>query len=182
MKRIVFCLFVCVCIGVLAAGCTAPPVTQPVSTPIPPTTVVSTPVPTTAPVTDAALVGTWYLKAMTGPGGANPVQTMNVQITAVFTAQGAVGGSGGCNNYNGDYTLTGQVTPNGNGITIGPLITTLMYCADKSNTEQTYLQILQNAVAYTVNTNNQLTITSSAGNLLVYEKAPYGPTSVPIGV
>jgi putative lipoprotein len=119
---------------------------------------------------------------MTGPGGANPVQTMNVQITAVFSAQGAVGGSGGCNNYNGGYTLTGQVLPGGNGITIGPLITTLMYCADKSDTEQTYLRILQSAVSYTVNTNQQLTITGSAGNLLVYEKAPYGPTSVPVGV
>jgi heat shock protein HslJ len=170
-----------VCIGVLVAGCTTPPVTQPVTT-VPTTTVVSTPVPTTAPITDAALVGTWYLKAMTGPGGSNPVQTMNVQITAVFSGQGAIGGSGGCNSYNGPYTLTGQVQPNGNGITIGPLITTLMYCADSSNTEQTYLQILQSAVAYTVNTNNQLTITSSAGNLLVFEKTPYGPTSVPIGV
>jgi heat shock protein HslJ len=180
MKTVVFCLFVCVCIGVLAAGCTTAPVTQPV-TAVPPATIVSTPVPTTS-ITDPALVGTWYLKAMTGPGGANPVQTMNVQITATFTAQGAVGGSGGCNNYNGGYTLTGQVLPNGKGITIGPVVSTMMYCADKSNTEQTYLQILQGAVAYTVNTNGQLTITSNAGSLLVYEKAPYGPTSVPIGV
>lgn len=181
MNRVILCLLVCLCIGVLAAGCTTAPVTQPVTT-VPPTTVVSTPVPTTTPVSDPALVGTWYLKAMTGPGGANPVQTMNVQITAVFSAQGAVGGSGGCNNYNGGYTLTGQVLPGGNGITIGPLITTLMYCADKSDTEQTYLRILQSAVSYTVNTNQQLTITGSAGNLLVYGKAPYGPTSVPLGI
>jgi heat shock protein HslJ len=180
MKIVVFCLFVCVCTGLLAAGCTAPPATQPVTTG-PPVTVMTTPVPTTAPITDPALVGTWYLKAMTGPGGSNPIQTMNVQINAVFTAEGAVGGSGGCNNYNGGYTLTGQVLPSGKGITIGPLITTLMFCADTSDTEQTYLRILQSAVSYTVNTNGQLTITSNAGNLLVYEKTPYGPTSVPIG-
>lgn len=180
MKLLAIVLFTGILAGVLVAGCTAP-ATPPATTP--PTTIPPTTVPTTAaPLVDPALVGTWYLKAATGPGGANPFQTMNVQVTAVFTAQGAVGGNGGCNSYSGPYTLTGQTTSNGKGITIGPLVTTLMYCAATSGNEATYLQILQNAVAYTVNTNQQLTITTKDGNLLVFSPAPYGPTAVPIGL
>lgn len=179
MKVLIIVLFICVFVGVLGAGCTAP-VTQPATTV--PTTIPATPVPTTAPITDPALVGTWYLKGITQAGGANPMQTMNVQITAVFTADGLVGGSGNCNTYSGPYTLTGQMTQNGKGITIGPLTISPTVCvgADKT-TQQSYLTILENAASYTINTNQQLTITGNDGSLLVLSPTPYGATSVPIG-
>lgn len=180
MKRIVIGLFICAFLAILLAGCTTTPVTPPVTT-TPPTTPVSTPVPTTSPITDPALVGTWYLLAWAGPGGANPVQTIGMQITAIFTSDGGLSGFGGCNNYNGQYTLTGQVLPDGKGITIGPIITTLMFCADSSTTEGTYLSILQNVTSYAVTTNQQLTLTDRDGSTLVFGPAPYGTTAVPIG-
>lgn len=181
MKRIAIGLFICAFLAILVAGCTTTPVTPPVMT-APPTTPVSTPVPTTSPITDPALVGTWYLKAATGPGGSSPFQTMGVQITAIFTDQGGLSGFGGCNDYSAQYILTGQVLPNGKGITIGPIISTQKYCVDLSNKEASYLQILQNATSYTVNTNQQLSITDNSGSILLYTPTPYGPTAVPVGL
>jgi heat shock protein HslJ len=179
MKLFVLCLFVCASIAVLIAGCTTLPPTTPGTT-VPTTMPVFTSV-STSPVTDPALAGTWYLNAMTGPGGSNPIQTIGVQINAIFTSQGSLSGYGGCNDYSTQYTLTGEDLPNGKGIAIGPIITTLKYCEGSSNTEGTYLQILQNATSYSASA-NQLSITSRTGSILLFEKTAYGPTAVPIGV
>jgi heat shock protein HslJ len=181
MRSLTICLFSCAVLAVIAAGCLSQPTTPPVTTQPPATTLpVVTPSPT-ASLQDPALYGVWYLKEMTGAGGANPVQTMNVPINLIFTDQN-LSGFGGCNDYSGSYTLTGQVLPDGKGIDIGPLITTLKYCADTSQTETSYLQVLSDATSYTVNVNQQLSITDSAGSILVYERTPYGPLSVPRGV
>jgi heat shock protein HslJ len=181
MRSIALIMVTCVFLTALLAGCTNQPVSQPVTTPPPGTTlpVVSPPV-TAAPLEDPALLGVWYLKAMTGPGGSTPVETMNVQINIIIHYQD-LSGFGGCNDYSAPYTLTGQVLPDGNGITVGPITTTLKYCTDISATEATYLQTLQDATSYTINVNQQLSITDNAGSVLVYEKIPYGPLSVPPG-
>ena len=165
------------------AGCTSQPAPAQVVTPVP--TVVSTtlnPTPVPVPIADPTLIGTWYLKMIGEQGGTAPVQIMNPQITAVFTNQSGIYGFSGCNNYNGQYTLTGQVLPNGKGITISPMVSTLMYCADTANTETTYLQILQAAKSYTVNVNQELTITDNLGSVLVYQRTPYSSASVPQGI
>jgi heat shock protein HslJ len=181
MRSLNICLFTCAILAVLAAGCLNQPASPPVTTPPATTLPVVTPPPTTASLQDPALYGVWYLKEMTGAGGSNPVQTMNVPINLIFTDQN-LSGFGGCNDYSGSYTLTGQVLPDGKGIDIGPLITTLKYCADTSQTETSYLQVLSDATSYAVNVNQQLSITDSAGSILVYERTPYGPLSVPRGV
>ena len=141
---------------------------------------VFTPLPTTAPSADPALTGTWYFKAMTGPGGTNPRQTIGSQISAIFNSQGGLSGFGGCNNYNAQYTLTGAVRPDGMGISISPITATKKFCQGASDTEGTYLEILQNAASYSVNP-NQLTITSGLGSMIIFEKTAYGVTAVPIG-
>jgi heat shock protein HslJ len=179
MKRMAISLFICAFIAILVAGCTAPTVAPPATT-APPTTP-ATPIPTTAPVTDPALAGRWYLKAVTGPGGSTPFQTIGVQITAIFTEQGDLSGFGGCNDYDAQYVLTGEVLPNGKGITIGPIVSTEKYCQDLSTTEASYLQILQNVTSYTVNTNQQLSLTDNSGRILLFSPTPYGVTAVPIG-
>lgn len=182
MGSLSICLFTCVILAILAAGCISQPTTPPVTTQPPATTlpVVTSP-PATASLQDPALYGVWYLKEMTGTGGSNPVQTMDVPINIIFTDQN-LSGFGGCNDYGGSYSLTGQVLPDGKGISVGPLITTLKYCADTSPTETSYLQILSDAKSYTVNVNQQLSVTDSVGSILVYERTPYGPLSVPRGV
>jgi heat shock protein HslJ len=182
MKLLTACMVTSTFLVILMAGCTSLP-TQGPGTPV--TTVAPatiTPTPTPAPLIDPSLTGTWYLKMMAEQGGTALVDTMSPQITAVFTDQSNILGFSGCNNYNARYTLTGQVLPNGKGITIGPLSSSTMYCATMTGTETTYLQILQAATTYTVNVNQELTIMDKSGNSLVYQRTPYSSTFVPKGI
>jgi heat shock protein HslJ len=96
------------------------------------------------------------------------IQTPTAEITLTVYADGTLVGYGGCNNYNAVYTLTGATLPKGNGIVIGPVTSTKMYCQATSNQETTYYQILGDSLAYIVNS-NQLTITAKNGNALLYE-------------
>jgi heat shock protein HslJ len=68
-------------------------------------------------------------------------------LTAEFGADGTVSGNSGCNTYNGTYTVTGRQ------ITIGPLVTTRMACADPAGVmeqESQYLAALQTAATYKI--------------------------------
>jgi heat shock protein HslJ len=95
-------------------------------------------------------------------------------ITLTFNADGTLTGYGGCNNYFGSYTLTGTTTKSGNGITVGPLASTKKSCEINGQQETTYLAILQDTMAYAVNS-NQLTLTDKSNNALVYEVPPAVP-------
>jgi len=169
MKLFILCVSTCVLLAMLMAGCTTttPPVT-PTATPTPTMTV--TPVPTTssAPIIDPALLGTWTLQQMYVQGSGAPITAFNVPITATFDNQGNVYGNGGCNDYNGGYTLNGETNEFGNDIQIGPLISTLMYCESTSSTESTYLQILNGATSYAVPNPQTLSIRDTFGSTLVY--------------
>ena len=57
----------------------------------------------------------------------------------------------------------------GMGMSIGPITSTKKFCEGASDTETTYLQILQNARTYTVN-GNGLTITNNLNSMLVYQR------------
>ncbi|MCX6691759.1 MAG: META domain-containing protein [Methanoregula sp.] len=95
-------------------------------------------------------------------------------ILLTFNPDGSLTGYGGCNNYFGSYTLTGTTTMFGNGITVGPLASTKKYCEIYGQQETTYLTILQDTKAYSVNI-NKLTLTDKSNNALVYEV----PSAVP---
>jgi heat shock protein HslJ len=168
MKILVVVLLICVAGGLLAAGCTAP-VAQP--TPVP--TTMATPLPTVtapAPVTDPELTGSWTLGEMGTQGGQGVITVFPAPITITFTNMGTVSGSGGCNNYNGGYTLTGASGPFGKQIRIGPLASTQMFCADTSNLETTYLQILQDASSYSIDNTTILSLRAPSGSTLVYQR------------
>ena len=151
MKILLLLICAVLSLSILAAGCTSP-------APVPTTTTVPTPVATTttpAPLTDPALIGTWNLKG--GIIGASTPVIPNVQVTLTFKNDGTLTGFSGCNNYNGGYVLSGQTTEFGKGISIGPLASTKMYCADAMNLETTYLTILQNTNSYSITNNSMLT-------------------------
>jgi len=178
---LVFALFVAGCTTnpgqpVQPTQTTPVPVTLPVTQlPVPATTVPTNQLPSSA----SPIAGTWYLQAILFQGATAPLDATG-QITATFDNQGHVSGYGGCNNYGGSYTITGQNLPSGKGISIGPLTYTQMYCTLASNTEQSYLTILGSAVSYTVFPNQQMSITDSLGNSLSFSRIPYSsPTSVP---
>jgi heat shock protein HslJ len=168
MKLLILCVSACVLLAMLMAGCTTttPPVT-PTATPTPTMTV---PPPTTsaAPIIDPALLGTWTLQQMYVQGSGAPITAFNVPITATFDDQGNVYGNGGCNDYNGGYTLSGATNEFGKEIQIGPLISTLMYCESTSSTESTYLGILNGATSYSVPNPQTLSIRDTFGSTLVY--------------
>ena len=85
-----------------------------------------------------------------------PVVPNNVQITLKFNNDGTLSGFSGCNNYNGGYKLTGNTTEFGKTITIGPLASTAMYCADTANLESSYLSILQQTKTYSITNDKML--------------------------
>jgi putative lipoprotein len=99
-----------------------------------------------------------------------PVIPNNVQITLKFNNDGTLSGFGGCNNYNGGYKLTGNTTEFGKTITIGPLATTAMYCADTADLESSYLSILQQTKTYSI-TNNKMLLRGAGLAELSYDKA-----------
>ena len=101
-----------------------------------------------------ALTGNWNFKGAT-VGGSMPV-IPNVQVTLMFMDDGTLMGFGGCNNYNGDYTLTGQTTEFGKTISIGPLASTKKFCADTADFESKYLASLEQTKTYSITNNKML--------------------------
>lgn len=83
-------------------------------------------------------------------------------VTLAF-ADGQVSGSSGCNSYGGSYKVDGEK------ITIRSLVSTLMACQDTGimEQEQTYMQYLQNAQIYQIDS-DQLQITTVDGKALVF--------------
>jgi heat shock protein HslJ len=103
-------------------------------------------------------------------GGTDITLAAGVVTTATFTKEGALSGSGGCNQYNGAYVLSGS-----SAIAVGPLATTKMFCPDPAGSQETsYLSILQKSVQWEVNpTSGKLTLREGGnnGNSLTYTKS-----------
>jgi heat shock protein HslJ len=110
----------------------------------------------------AGLVGTsWELTQING----SPVLP-NTTITLNFDAEGRVGGSAGCNNYGGDYSLA-----NG-GIQFGMLFSTMMACMEDGvmQQEQDYLALLESMTTY-VFSDATLTLTADDGRTLFFTRS-----------
>jgi heat shock protein HslJ len=172
MKSVAWIPVVLLILAAALAGCTS-------QAPAPAATTAATPVPVTPVETPAApalpdnLAGSWQVTTMAIQGG-TAILEPTAAITLTFNSDGTVTGNGGCNNYNGPFTLTGAVTEKGSGLSIGPLTSTKMYCQDTSSQEGTYLDLLGKAMAYDVDT-KQLTITDSDANVLIFQR----PSTIP---
>lgn len=164
-KSLVFLAFLVIA-AALIAGCTTPakPAPQPTLATQPPTVMVTT---VATPAVPAQLARNWVITSM-GIQDGSAVINPAAKITLTIATDGTLSGNGGCNNYNGPFTLSGTTTPKGQGISVGPLVSTKMYCTDYSSQETTYLNILQKAMAYNIN-GNQLSITASTGDVLIYQ-------------
>jgi putative lipoprotein len=174
MKSLLLLVCAVLFVGILAAGCSSPTPVPPPATTVP--TPLPTPVPTVAttapPVTDSALIGTWtYKGAMMATGsGQIPVIANTQSITLTFNNDGTLSGFSGCNNFNGGYTLSGKTTEFGKEITIGPLASTKMYCAETADFETSYLNNLQHTLTYSI-PNDTMMLRTSYGSQLSYNKA-----------
>lgn len=109
---------------------------------------------------------TWKLEMYRSSSGSNVPVIQTTNVTALFGAAGNISGSAGCNSYTGAYTTSGT-----NGIAVGPLATTRMFCGDAGvmDQETAYLTLLQTVVSYEVTEDGMLNLMNSTGTpVLVY--------------
>jgi heat shock protein HslJ len=109
---------------------------------------------------------TWNLDRYRQASGSEVPVIQDTEVTALFGPIGAVNGTAGCNSYNGVYTTSGS-----NGITIGPLTTTLMYCGEPGvmDQETAYLTLLRTVASYEVTGGGVLNLRDINGTaILVY--------------
>ena len=105
-----------------------------------------------ANVSNSSLVGDWaitgYLNAEAN--GFMSVLEGDAAPTASFAEDGTVSGNAGCNTYNGPWTQSDDRTD----ISVGPLATTRMACADQDANDQetSLLQALEASVSADVTT------------------------------
>jgi heat shock protein HslJ len=163
MKKLLLFILGIFMLMICFAGCTSQPATPP-ATPVP----VATQLPAvTQPIaTQSPLVGVWDLSSYNNGKGAIQTVITGSQTTADFRADWKLSGTGGCNQYNAEYTTTAS-----NGITITQPITTLMACAEPVMQQETqYLSLLPQATKYEIS-GDQLTMYNSAGTkILIYKK------------
>jgi heat shock protein HslJ len=108
---------------------------------------------------------TWQLTAITEQvpafQGVVPADEA-AKYTIEFATDGTFTAKADCNNLSGSYTTTSS-----NGLTIGPIATTLAACPEDSFAPQ-YVAGLDQAASYAI-ADDQLTITLTDGGTLVYK-------------
>src|SRR4030095_8173798 len=73
----------------------------------------------------------WHQTAYEGGKGGSPAALRGIAVTATFAPDGKLSGSGGCNEYRGTYTQTGDR------LQIGPLIlVTKKACAPEARDQE----------------------------------------------
>jgi heat shock protein HslJ len=112
---------------------------------------------TPAPLTNT----TWYLTSFVDSAGKIWTPVPGASISLLFSTDGKLGGNGGCNQYSGSYTLSG------NTLAISPTFArTLMYCGTSGvmALEDTYLTVLPQMTVYRIS-GNQLTLSDGTGKV-----------------
>ena len=116
----------------------------------------------------AELAGTsWTLASLAENGTMIPVLD-GTTVTAIFNADGNVGGNAGCNSYGAGYTVDGA------NLTIEPAIRTEMYCNEPPGLmaqEDRYLALLADVASYRIENDRLILADSEGTDLLVFEKA-----------
>ena len=93
----------------------------------------------------ASVEGPWTITAANNGQGAVSSVPAGVSATITFLPGGTVEGSGGCNNFSGGYSVSGQK------IAIGPLMTQLKACGEPADSfERQLLTALQTATKWSV--------------------------------
>lgn len=108
----------------------------------------------------ASLIGPeWKLETITS-GDMAQSTVAGTTVTLTFTGD-SLSGNAGCNSYNGGWS------GDENALTIQPIASTKMACADQAANDQEvlYLSRLQAATSYAIE-GNQLTVTSPDGTLV----------------
>lgn len=104
----------------------------------------------------ASIQGQWKLVSY-GPPTSQIVAVPDVETSIDFDSEGRMSGNVGCNGFGGDYSVDGDT------ITFGPVMATMMFCEAIAEQESRTLAVLQNVTFFELD-GNMLTITSADGN------------------
>jgi heat shock protein HslJ len=107
------------------------------------------------------LVGTTWTLTTIASGDAVSSVVNGTEVTAEFTADATVSGSGGCNRYTGSYTWTGDQ------LSFSPLAATKMACADDVMAQEGAFFASMEQVASFAIEGSQLTLADASGALLL---------------
>lgn len=112
---------------------------------------------------EASIVGDWVVRSIAVGVDAVVASDMMSVITATFDAAGQVSGFDGCNDYWASYELDGA------SISVGPVASTRMACADEdiAGLSAAYTIALQGATAWEVTVDGGIELRGADGNLLV---------------
>lgn len=109
------------------------------------------------------LAGEW--KLVSYGDAAAPTPALPGVDTSISFEEGQFGGTVGCNSFGGDYTLSG------NQMSIGSVISTMMFCDQTSAQESAVLSILSDQTMTITQSGNLLTLSSADGKSIVsFEK------------
>jgi heat shock protein HslJ len=109
--------------------------------------------------TSASLTGEW--KLVSYGDAAAPTPALSGVDTSISFEEGQFGGTVGCNSFGGDYKL------NGNQLSIGSIISTMMFCDQTSAQESAVLAILSDQTMTVAQSGNLLTLSSADGKSVV---------------
>lgn len=112
-----------------------------------------------------ALEGTeWLLSELQGSDGGLQAALPDRNVTALFDGE-RVGGSSGCNQYGGSYTLDGE------SLSIGPLMSTLMACPEPGVMEQeaAFTGLMSETASYQVEGQELRLLDADGQVLLVFQ-------------
>lgn len=158
------CLVAVVAVALLAAGCaTAPGNGDGAAN-------------NTSVAFEPPLVGTWQLASFLGADGGTVRAVAGTVPLVTFDRDGRVSGTVGCNHFSADYTSSG------NRLSIGPAISTLMYCASPAGVmdqEARVLALLRLAAGYAI-AGDTLTVLDPGGNGLVTLDRAADPRDAPL--
>jgi len=102
----------------------------------------------------ASLIGFWKLTAY-GPAAAPTPAVADAEAGLTFNEDGTVTGNSGCNGLGGDYTVEGDQ------VTFGQIVSTLMACDDpRMAQEDAVHQVLTDTATYKIE-GNTLTLTNN---------------------
>lgn len=111
----------------------------------------------------ASLTGVTWRLVTYGPAGAQITAAPGVPTSLIFSEDGTVGGSLGCNQFGGDFEASGDQ------ITFGPMISTLMACEEPLMTQESaVLAMLSGTVTYQVD-GTRLTLAAEDGSVAVFD-------------
>ena len=108
----------------------------------------------------ASINGQWSLVSY-GPADSQISTAPDVDTSIEFTSDGTLNGNVGCNGFGGDFTVDGDT------ITFGPIVSTMMFCEGPVGEQEAATLLVFHESASFVLDGDTLTVTSADGSSVV---------------